>query len=71
MEETRKGAGGQARLLSPASVTTLLGPKRLSQQTRPPRTEEALTSELSPRRDSAVDCGQPWDPAFRALIAPD
>ena len=37
MEE--RGRGGTPRPLSPASVTTLLGPKRLSQQTRPSRAE--------------------------------
>ena len=63
MEE--RARGGKPRLLSPASVTTLLGPKRLSQQTRPPRTYGAVTSELSPRRHSAVAAREPWDPAFR------
>ena len=37
MEE--RGRGGKPRPPGPTSVTTLLGPKRLSQQTRPPRTE--------------------------------
>ena len=53
MEE--RGWGGKPRPLSPTSVTTLLGPKRLSQQTRPPPTEGAVMSELAQRRDSAVD----------------
>ena len=53
MEE--RGRGVKPRPLSPTSVTTLLGPTRLSEQTRPPRTEGALTSELETRRDSGVD----------------